>query len=357
MAGKENAQMRTVSADVLRKIEIDLFRKMGFTPEGAAIVADSLVEADLRGVNSHGVIRVPVYIARLQHNVVFPDGAAEVVKDFGAVAVIDGHDTFGQVCGTKAMKLAIEKAKQYGIGCVGVINSHHYGAVAYYTEMAARENMVGFSTTNATPLMTPPGGAAKMVGNNPISIAFPAGNKPAVILDMACSAVAHGKIQLAAKNGQDIPLGWATDPEGNPTTDAGKAMTGFLCPVGGHKGFGLAVIMDLLTGPLLNGHCGGEITGLTGCYERPQGCGHFFAAIDVTKFSTIEQYTQNMQDYIAYIKSCPTVSSDTTVYMPGEIEYNLKQQRLREGIPLPASVVDDLIKTCQELGVDTQDLA
>lgn len=356
MAGNDTARTQIVSAEVLRKIETELFSKMGFTPEGAAVVADSLVESDLRGVNSHGVIRVPVYIARLQHKVVFPDGAAEIIKDFGAIAVMDGHDTFGQVCGAKAMKLAIEKAKQYGIGCVGVINSHHYGAAAYYTEMAARENMVGFSTTNATPLMTPPGGAAKMVGNNPISIAFPAGDRPPVILDMACSAVAHGKIQLAYKKGQSIPLGWATDAEGSPTTDSEKAMTGFLCPVGGHKGFGLAVIMDLLTGPLLNGHCGGEITGLTGCYERPQGCGHFFAAIDVSKFTALDQYAQNMKEYISYIKSCPTVSDDAAVYMPGEIEHNLKRQRLREGIPLPRSVVEDLVKTCRKLGVDTQEL-
>ena len=176
------------------------------------------------------------------------------------------------------------------------------------------------------------------------------------MLDMACSAVAHGKIQLAARKGQDIPLGWATDNEGNPTTDAQKAMTGFLCPVGAHKGFGLAVIMDLLTGPLLGGHCGGEITGLTGCYERPQGCGHFFMALDISKFTPLEKFREAMNSYIQYIKSCPTTNENVTIYMPGEIEYDLREKRLREGIPLPESIINDLAQLCRESGIDPHGL-
>ena len=167
MSDKETAQMKTVSADDLRQVETEIFEKQGFSHEHAAIVADSLLEADLRGVSSHGAIRIPVYVARLQHKVVFPDRELEVVQDHGAVAVIDGHDTFGQVCGTYAMQLAMDKAARYGVGCVGVKNSHHYGTVAYYTQMAVKRNMIGFSTTNATPLMPPPGGAAKMAGHSP----------------------------------------------------------------------------------------------------------------------------------------------------------------------------------------------
>ena len=225
MADKETIQERIVPVETLRRIEIEIFEKQGFSHERASIIADSLLDADLRGVSSHGAIRSPVYVARIQQKVVFPDRPVEVVEDREAVAVLDGHDTFGQVCGTYAMQMAMNKAERYGVGCVGVRNSHHYGAVAYYTQMATRRNMIGFSTTNATPLMPPPGGAAKMVGNNPLSIAVPAGVYPPVVLDMSCSEVAHGKIQIAAKKNIEIPLGWATDSNGNPTTDAQKALT------------------------------------------------------------------------------------------------------------------------------------
>lgn len=342
---------RRIDAEQLRKLEEEIFLRKGFSKEGAEMVADSLLEADLRGVSSHGAIRIPVYCARLDHQVVFPDGPVDIIRDYGACAVIDGHNSFGQVNGTRAMRLAIEKAREYGIGCVGVKNSHHYGTAAYYAQMALKEEMIGFSTTNTTPLMPPVGGLRKMIGNNPVAFAVPAGKKNPVVFDMACSTVAHGKLQLAAKRGEEIPLGWATDKEGNPTTDAKAGMEGFLSAVGGHKGFGLAIIMDLLCGPLVGGGCGGDVTGLSGCYEKPQDCGHFFAALDIRRFTDYDLFQKRVEDYVDYIKSCPVNDSVKDVYMPGEIEYRTRAERLRKGIPLPEAILKDLKKVCEELKI------
>ena len=333
-----------IQAEELRALETKIFRRAGFSEEGAAVIADSLVEADLRGVSSHGAIRVPVYWNRLQHGVVFPDQPVDVAVDFGAIAVIDGHDTFGQISGTRAMRLAMEKAGQYGIGCVGVRNSHHYGTAAYYAQMALEKDQIGFSTTNATPLMPPMGGLRKMVGNNPFSYAIPAGKYDPIVFDMACSTVAHGKLQLAAKRGETIPPGWATDVNGNPTTSAEEGMKGFLYPVGGHKGIGLAEVMDLLCGPLMGGGFGGMVTGLNGCYERPQNCSHMFMAWDVSKFGDVDLFKRQVDEYIDYIKSCPVNDSVSGIYMPGELEYRMRERRLREGIPLPAEITEDLMR-------------
>lgn len=344
-----------VQTEDLLRWETEIFRKQGFSEEGAAIVADSLLEADLRGVSSHGAIRIPVYCDRLAHKVVFPDGPMDLAVDYGASAVIDGHDTFGQISGTRAMKLAMKKAESFGIGCVGVRNSHHYGTAAYYAQMALEKDMIGISITNTTPLLPPLGGLEKMVGNNPIACAVPAGKHWPIVLDMACSTVAHGKLQMAAKKGEEIPLGWATDETGKPTTDAEKAMKGFLYPVGGHKGFGLAVIADILCGPLMGGGFGREITGLSGCYEKPQNCGHFFLALDISKFGPVAEFKNRVDRYIEDLKVCPVNGEVSDIYMPGEKEYRMKEKRLREGIPLPTGIIDDLRKLAAECGLEPND--
>ena len=345
----------TIPVESLRAFEEKLFAVQGFSVEGSKMVADSLIEADLRGVSSHGAIRIPVYTSRIQHHVVELDRDLDVCLDTNAIAVIDGHNTLGQISATKAMKLAIEKARQFGIGCVGVRNSHHYGTAAYYAQMAAAEDMIGFSTTNTNPLMPPMGGLRRTVGNNPLSFAIPAKEHFPIVLDMACSTVAHGKITLAAKKGVAIPEGWATDVDGNPTTDPQKAIKGFLSPVGGPKGFGLAMVLDILSGPLVGAACGAGVSGLTGIFDRYQDCGHLFIVIDISKFCDIDDFKKKVDDYIDYVKSCPINSSVECIYMPGEIEYNLKAQRLSKGIPLPEAVVEDLKATSEQLGINYKD--
>lgn len=343
-----------LSAADLQKLEENIFERLGFTPEGSMLAAKSLTEADLRGVSSHGVLRVPTYAARVEHGVVSTDKPLDIISDHGAVAVIDGHHTLGQISGTKAMELAIQKAGTYGIGCVGVRHSHHYGAAAYYTQMAATAGMIGISMTNTAPLMPPMGGLQKVVGTNPISIAVPAGRHCDVVLDMATSTVAHGKLQIAAKSGAPIPLGWATDAQGNPTTDARAALDGgFLSPVGGPKGFGLAVIIDLLSGPLVGSACGSQIMPAAWFFSAPQNCGNLFIAINVSLFRPLDVFLEEVDAYIDFIKACPTNSTVDGVYLPGELEQRLKEQRLKSGIPIPAAIAADLKEVAARLGIDT----
>jgi ureidoglycolate dehydrogenase (NAD+) len=347
------SQERIVPAAGLQALEEDIFRKLGFTEEGSRLAAKSLVEADLRGVSSHGALRIPTYAARVQHGVVTTDGPLELIADHGATAVIDGRHTLGQIPGTRAMELAIAKAEEYGVGCVGVCHSHHYGTAAYYAQMAAAKGMVGMSMTNTAPLMPPLGGLKKVVGTNPISIAVPSRRHFDVVLDMATSTVAHGKLQIAAKEGKPIPLGWATDAQGNPTTDAKAAIDGgFLSPVGGPKGFGLAVIIDLLCGPLVGSACGDKLMPAARFFSAPQNCGNLFLAIRISAFRDLDTFLEEVDAYIDFIKSCPTNDTVDGVYMPGELEALRREQRLCSGIPLPEAVVRDLCELAESLGLE-----
>ncbi len=340
-----------VAPEKLRAYEEAVFQHYGFSEDGAKKTANSLLEADLRGVSSHGAIRIPVYVSRIEHGVVETDGEPDLVVDTPAVAILDGHNTFGQITATKAMHLAMDKAEKCGIGCAGVRHSHHYGTAAYYAQMALERDMIGFSTTNTNPLMPVLGGKKRMIGNNPVSYAIPAGSHLPIVLDMACSLVAHGKISLALKRGEEIPLGWATDVDGNPTTDPAKAFKGFLSAMGGPKGLGLAMVMDLLSGPLVGSACGEGVSGLTGIFDRYQNCGHFFIAIDVKQFTDIDEFKKQVDDYIDYVKSSPTNDTVSGVYMPGEIEYGVRAKRLVEGVPLPETTIQELRELAEKIGL------
>ena len=343
-----------IAADKLEKLEEAIFVRLGFIEENSRLVAKALMDADLRGVSSHGALRIPMYAERIKEGVVTREQSFEILKEEGATAVIDGHHTLGQIPGTKAMELAIKKAAQYGIGCVGVCHSHHYGTAAYYTQMAASAGMIGISMTNTAPLMPPIGGTKKVVGTNPISIAVPSRRHCDIVLDMATSTVAHGKLQIAAKKGQPIPLGWATDSKGNPTTDAKEAINGgFLSPGGGPKGFGLAVMIDLLSGPLIGSACGDKIMPAARFFTAPQNCGNLFIAIQIEKFRDFDVFEEEVDAYIDFIKACPKNDSVSDVFMPGEIEHRLLEKRLAEGIPMPAAIMDDLISLAQSLAIPT----
>ncbi|MCF0238155.1 MAG: Ldh family oxidoreductase, partial [Sphaerochaetaceae bacterium] len=231
-------------------------------PENRALVwASCLVDSDLRGLSSHGLLRLPVYIRRVREGLVNPNASLEKVKDFGAVALLDSHNGIGQFSSTEAMKLAIEKAKTMGIGCVGLGHGTHSGACGHYSEMAIKENMIGFAMFNTNPLIAVYGGSKKVIGNNPFSVAIPALRHDPIVLDMACS-VAQGKIQLFAREGKALPSGWAVDENGNPTTDPKEALKGVLLPIAGPKGSGIALVVDIICGLLTNSGIGNEITPL-----------------------------------------------------------------------------------------------
>jgi len=244
------------------------------------------VQADLWGHQSHGVMRLPWYVARLKSGVVSARALPEAVAGAGAVTVVDGHDGMGQTVAAHAAGEAVKRAREHGVGVVSVRNSNHFGTAMYFTRMAALEGCVGFLATNASPAMAPYGGRRIAVGTNPWSWAAPAGRFAPLMLDIANTGVARGKIYLARQKGVPIPEGWAIDAEGAPTTDPVAALAGATLPMAGHKGYAIAVVMDMLSGVLGGGSFG---QGVAGPYqsERRGGVGHFMLALDIQAFQPL----------------------------------------------------------------------
>ena len=326
--------------DHLRTLVTDIIAAVGLEPAMAKIFAESIVAADLRGVKSHGTVRLPDYVRRVENRVMDPKAAVRFVREDGATGLVDGGNGFGQAAGHLAMRGAIEKARTHGIGWVGVRNSNHFGIASFYAMMALEAGMIGVVMTNASPAMNPYGSSSPLLGTNPIAVAIPAGVEKPVVLDMSTSLVARGKIRFAALTGKEIPLGWATDANGEPTTDAQKALKGSLEPIGGMKGSGLSLVVDILCGVLTNSCLTGGVKTIVDI-SGPAQTGHAFAALDVAHFIGLDRFKKDMDAVIQRIKGLLS-KGDREIFLPGEIEFNLAARRTREGIPLEDAVVQNL---------------
>lgn len=350
MANKVN----TIDHQKLNDFLKELFFKTGMSADDAKTCADSLVQTNLWGVDSHGALRVPIYIKRLLSGAMNKNPKIESVKDAGALEVLHGDDGCGYVIGRTAMTRAIEKAEKYGIAAVGAMRSNHFGATALYTKMAAERGMIGIAMTNVVPNVVAPGGSKPIVGNNPLAVSVPTFGDFPFTLDISLSNVAGGKLLLASKKGEKIPLDWATDKEGKPTDDPDKGFAGFLLPVGGHKGYGLALAVDLLSG-LLTG--GAFLHGLKGMYKYPNDpslTGHFFIAINPLALMDKEDFKARMSDFYSQIKSSPMWDTSMEMLMPGELEYRTEKKRKEEGLVLPPELVDELNKLAEEMGITSR---
>jgi len=328
-------------AEKLTEVVETIFTTAGQRPAHARTAADSLVHADLSGTHSHGSRLVAHYLPQLLAGAINPRPEIRVARDDGATALIDGDAGMGHVTGTMGMERAIEKARALGVGVVGVGNSTHFGTAGRYAAMALAHDMVGFTTTNSPPALPPAGGATPRVGNNPIAYAIPAGEEPPIILDMALSTVARAKIIMAQQAGEKIPLGWALDADGNPTDDPTVALGGMLTAIGGYKGFGLAVVMDVLCG-ILTGSDFGPHLGKQDDPTRHENAGHFFIAIDISRFVPIDEFKARTDQMIREIRESRKGAGTERIYLPGEIEWRRRQERLTEGIPLPAGTISDI---------------
>lgn len=319
-------------------------------PADARLVADTLVQADLWGHQSHGVLRLPWYLARLKAGVCTPVAAPRFAVDAGAVAVIDGGDAMGQVLTAHAMQDAIRRARAHGIAAVALRHSNHFGTALYYTLMAARAGCVAFLSTNASPAMAPWGGRQKTVGTNPWSWAAPAGKYPPMVLDIANTGVARGKIYLARQKGQPIPEGWAIDADGAPTTDAAAAIDGLILPMAGHKGYAIAVMMDMLSGVLTGS---AFASGVAGPYqtERKSGAGQMMIVLDIAAFQPLAEFEARMERLIEELKAVPLAVGHDEVFYPGEIEARNDARNRRDGILLPPDTIRDLAEVADECGV------
>jgi ureidoglycolate dehydrogenase (NAD+) len=330
------------------------FERLGLSPADAKLTGEALMAANLRGVDSHGIIRLKVYIDRIRAGGTKLDGVPTIVNDHDAFALLDGGANLGQVVSAKAMRLAIEKARTSTIAVVGVRNSSHFGAAAFYGLMAAEEGMIGFATTNSGPFMSPSGGSKRMLGNNPLCVAIPAGQYRPVVLDMTTGAVALGKILAAAMENKRIPTTWGVDDQGQPTDDP-KAIVegGSIQPMGGHKGYGLSMVIDVLTGVLTGGEFLTSVRGLYRSPEKSQGVAHLFAALRIESFMRLSEFKQRMDVMISALKQCPRAPGIERIYVPGEIEDETERQRFRDGISISPALAEELKTLAWELKVET----
>ena len=341
-----------IDSNILRDYCKNLFAKAGVTEDDAFVASDNLVDANLHGVDSHGVSRMGIYLKRIREGVDKPICNITIDNELPATASLNGNSSIGSALGTRAMKMAIEKAKDTGIAFVTVRGSNHIGTAAYYTRMAADNNMIGFAATNGAARMAPWGGKEALLGTNPFAVAIPAGKQRTVVADMATSLVARGKIILAAKNNQEIPLGWAIDKEGNPTTNAQDALDGTVLPFGGPKGYGIALLIDILCGVLSGASFGKHINDMYADFENPTDLGNVFGVINIEKFVNVDTFKENMDSLIEEIKSSPKANGVNEIYLPGEIEALKKEDRLKNGIPVTRAVLDELKEEGNRLGVE-----
>ncbi|MFB6722472.1 Ldh family oxidoreductase [Kribbella sp. NPDC056345] len=327
-----------------------VFSAVGFEPGDAVSIAVALVEADLRGVSSHGIMLVPMYVDRLNAGGVTRERELDIVSDAGAALVADARGGMGQLSSPQAMGQAIERAGRYGIGLVSVRNAHHFGAASRWAMQAAQAGCLGIAMSNTTPLMPAPGGAERLVGNNPLAIAVPTASGAEIVLDMALSAVALGKIRLAASAGQPIPDTWATDPSGIPTTDPEEAVLGMLLPAAGHKGFGLALMIDVLTGVLSGGGWGDQVRPLYREPDRPNDCAHLFLAIDPELLGGADSFRHRASGLAARVRGSATAPGVDRLYLPGEIEAERAAHQRRHGVLIERSGLDGLLAAARAVG-------
>lgn len=343
--------MNRYGAEDLLNFCTSIFVKLGVEEEKARLLSDTMVQANLRGVDSHGVTRTGIYVERIRRGLVDPKTEPEIVKESPAMALIDAKSAIGQVVSYQAMKLAINKAREVGTGLVGVRGSNHFGAAAYYTMCALKEDMIGIALSNAPATMAPWGARSPYMGTNPISVAVPAKNRLPIVFDMATSIVARGKIILAAQKGESIPEGWAIDTEGRITTDAQKALEGAVLPFGGAKGSAIAILIDVFSGILTGAAFGPHIGDLYRNFQDRQNLGHIFAAIDPDYFGDVENFKERVDQMIDEVKSLPPAYGVEEVLLPGEIEFRTEETRKKEGIPLEPEVEEMLQRLGKEFNV------
>jgi LDH2 family malate/lactate/ureidoglycolate dehydrogenase len=317
-AGIERSNPGPIPAPVAIEFTVALLGRLGVPEKPAAEVAEALVAADLEGVPSHGLMLLPMYIERLAAGSVSPTSEGRIVSDRAGAVVFDAEHGLGQVTARRAVAIAIERARQHALAAVAVRNAFHFGTAGRWAALMAREGCVGMALTNTRPLMPPPGGAERLVGNNPIAIAVPSRNDEPFIVDFALSAAAMGRIRLADAAGERIPEGWACDAAGVPTTDPAVAIAGMLLPVGGPKGFGLAMMVDLLAGGLSTGAVGHEVRPLYGDASLPYACAQFFLAIDIGAFRPADEYAAVTGAFVERVRAARPAPGFRQVKAPGD---------------------------------------
>lgn len=342
----------TIRAETLKRFVASLFEAQGLAPPDALTVADSLVEANLRGVDTHGVFRAPVYLERLRRGLVAPRPEIQVEPRGPSAVLVDAANALGAIAGTRAITEAIGLARATGVGLAAVRHSNHYGMAAYYVLQAIEAGLIGLAFTNASPALPPWGGMRPFFGTSPLAAGIPGGARGPYLLDMAMAVLARGNVYVAAQRGERIPEGLALDAEGRPTTDPADVLAGgTMLPFGGLKGAALSMLMDILGGVLTGSAFAGRVANPHLELGRPGDVGHLFLCIDPGMFMQPADFAARMDELIERVKAEPRAAGIEEILIPGEREARMKERRLRDGVPLPAEVLASLDEEAEAAGV------
>jgi L-2-hydroxycarboxylate dehydrogenase (NAD+) len=355
-----------VPVNVLESFMRDVFIKLGVPADEARICSDILITSDLRGIESHGIQRMRMYYDRIRQGTQFTDTRMEIVRESPTTAVVDGHHGMGQVTGYRSMEMAIQKARQYGMGAVAVRNSAHYGIAGYYPLMAIKAGMIGMSFTNARPSIAPTFGVKPMLGTNPIAFGCPTDEPFPFVYDAATSITQRGKLEVLARVGKSAPSGWVIDQDGNNLTNSQECLDGFgketaaLLPLGGagetlggHKGYGLATMVEIFSSAL---QTGSFLYGLTGIGEhgekQPNKLGHFFMAINIESFTSLDDFKNTVGSILRDLRAANKEPGCTRIYTAGEKEYEIEHRVRQMGVVIVPDLMKDVTKMINELGLD-----
>jgi L-2-hydroxycarboxylate dehydrogenase (NAD+) len=354
-------EQKFIPFDLLEKFLVDIMKKAGIPEDDAKIVSDVLLQADKLGFDSHGVNRVKsIYLDRIKEGILNPITNFEIVRESPATAVVDGHNGMGQVIGNKSMKLAIEKAKKYGMGMVAVRNSTHYGIAGYYALMAARENMIGITGTNARPSIAPTFGVENMLGTNPMTFGMPSDDNFPFLLDCATSITQRGKVELYARLGKDLPNGWVIDENGKSETNSIQVLKDLisghaaLTPLGGigeetggYKGYGYATVVEIFSAALQQGAFMKMLTGMKEGKKVPYSLGHFFIAIDIASFTDPEDFKKTTGTILRDLRASRKMPGQPRIYTAGEKEYYTWMDRKDKGVPFTNELLEEFRGLCK----------
>ena len=356
-------QTTIFKAEKLEQFSTEVFMHFGIQKKDAQLAAEVLSKADRRGIDSHGVARLHTYFDMLTLGRINPKPKVKIVREKKSVATVDGDNGLGLVVGPQANEIAMDKASQHGSGWVSVCNTNHYGIAGYYCLKALERDMIGWSMTNSTKLVAPLWGAERMLGTNPIGIAFPGLKNPPIVIDLATSAAAYGKIEIAKRRKAPVPKGWIINNKGEMTTDPMDMINGgALLPLGserelgGHKGYALSAMVDILTSVLSGANWGPFAPPFALRQEIPErsvgkGIGHFFGAMEIDGFMDVKEFKTRIDEWIEVFRNTRTGGPDIKVLIPGDPEREQEIIREKSGIPLLQPVVDDLLDISKQTGI------
>jgi len=358
-----SVEVKLFPIEVLRDFSTRIFLHFGVSKADAAQAADVLASADLRGIDSHGVARLTSYFELLSEGLINPTPKIKILRSTPSTATLDGDNGLGLVVGPQANKIAMDMAEKAGSGWVSICNTNHYGIAGYYVLQTLKRDMIGWAMTNSTKLVTPLWGAERMLGTNPMAIAFPGKEEPPIVIDMATCAAAYGKIEMARRRGQPIPQGWGIDNQGRGTTNPDDIVAGgALLPLGsdrergGHKGYSLAIIVDVLCGALGGANWGPFTPPFALRQEIParsvgKGIGHFFGAMRIDGFIEVDEFKRQIDDFVRTFRATKPAPGTNGPLIPGDPEREAEKVRSKEGVPLIMPVVEELRVISKKIGI------